>query len=137
MFGFLVYWFRKLKFKIYLFLWGVYSSKYESQINQRVVLFRYLYWLFACRVISDILIECIGFLENFAKLLEKSFGTTYFINKIEKTLLLASNFADNSTRLLKTSIRSLHKTYNVEKYGALQKLQFTFQDWFAVNWFLK
>ena len=49
--------------------------------------FVYFYWLFTellC-VISDILIECIGFLENFTKLLEKSYRTTYFINKIEKT----------------------------------------------------
>ena len=49
--------------------------------------FVYFYWLFTellC-VISDILIECIGFPENFTKLLEKSYRTTYFINKIEKT----------------------------------------------------
>ena len=62
--------------------------------------FVYFYWLFVACVISDSLIECIGFLENFAKLLEKSFGTTYFINKIEKSLLLALNFADNSQQEL-------------------------------------
>ena len=49
--------------------------------------FVYFYWLFTAPllVMSDILIECIGFPENFTKLLEKSSRTTYFINKIEKT----------------------------------------------------
>ena len=43
--------------------------------------------------------ECIGFLENFTKLSEKSYGTTYFINKIEKTFSYwLQNFADNLTR---------------------------------------
>ena len=63
--------------------------------------FVYFYWLFAALpcVISDILIECIGFLENFTKLSEKSYGTTYFINKIEKTFSYwLQNFADNLTR---------------------------------------
>ena len=70
--------------------------------------FVYFYWLFVPCVISDILIECIGFLENFAKLLEKSFGTTYFINKIEKSLLLALNFADNSSRRAPTSLHTFN-----------------------------
>ena len=92
LFDFLVYWFQNLKFWIYLFPWGVYSFKYESQINQKMVLFISIDFFAVACVISDILIECIGFLGNFTKtkLLEKSFGTTYFINKIEKTFISAA-----------------------------------------------
>ena len=54
--------------------------------------FVYFYWLFAALpcVISDILIECIGFLENFTKLLEKSYQTlnnsTISSTKLQKLL---------------------------------------------------
>ena len=62
------------------------------------------YWAELC-VISDILIECIGFPENFTKLLEKSYRTTYFINKIEKTF----------RRWLQHFCRQLNRTDSTQK----------------------
>ena len=69
--------------------------------------FVYFYWLFTAPllVMSDILIECIGFPENFTKLLEKSYRTTYFINKIEKTF----------RRWLQHFCRQLNRTDSTQK----------------------
>ena len=61
-------------------------SKYEFVINQGNVLFISIKFLFL-RVIRDILMECIGFLENFTKLLEKSYQTLISSTKLQKLLI--------------------------------------------------
>ena len=77
-------------------------SKYEFVINQGNVLFisiKFL-WSHSQRVIRDILMECIGFLENFTKLLEKSYQTlnnsTISSTKLQKLLYRLQIWRQNS-----------------------------------------
>ena len=74
-------------------------SKYEFVINQGNVLFISITFL-SQPVIRDILMECIGFLENFTKLLEKSYQTlnnsTISSTKLQKLLYRLQIWRQNS-----------------------------------------